>query len=148
MFNQNIYKLTLPPSFQVFSLILLERKVVLQSRDYSALTVSILSLTKLLYPLEYVFPVIPLLPTSMSGAEQVRKRPRVKCSRNYFKQLKERMSSIQQSKLCDNYDLLVFFPAFHSFHREVLIKSFPPPTCHPFCLLFRFLLLMHLSELF
>ncbi len=99
-----------PPLFQVFSLILLERKVVLQSRDYSALTVSILSLTKLLYPLEYVFPVIPLLPTSMSGAEQVRTSPRVKCSiRNYFKQLKERMSSIQQSKLCDNYDLLGFF---------------------------------------
>ncbi len=56
---------------QVFSLILLEKKVVVQSRDYSALTVSILSLTKLLYPLEYMFPVIPLLPVSMSGSEQL-----------------------------------------------------------------------------
>ena len=57
--------------FQVLTLILLEKKIVLQSRDYSALTVSIMSLTKLLYPLEYVFPVIPLLPISMSGSEQV-----------------------------------------------------------------------------
>ena len=55
--------LNLDPSFlQVFSLVLLEKKIVIQSRDYSALTASILSLTKLLYPLEYMFPVIPLLP--------------------------------------------------------------------------------------
>ena len=58
---------------QVLTLILLERKLVIQSRDYSALTVSILSLTKFLYPLEYMFPVIPLLPTSMAGSEQVNK---------------------------------------------------------------------------
>ena len=58
-------------SLQVFSLVLLEKKIVIQSRDYSALTASILSLTKLLYPLEYMFPVIPLLPVSMSGSEQV-----------------------------------------------------------------------------
>ena len=56
---------------QVFSLVLLEKKIVIQSRDYSALTASILSLTKLLYPLEYMFPVIPLLPVSMSGSEQL-----------------------------------------------------------------------------
>ncbi len=49
------------------------------------------------------------------------------------------MSSIQQSNLlCGNYDLLGFFSAFHSFHREVLIKSFPPPTCHPFLSAFPF----------
>ena len=33
-------------SLQVFSLVLLEKKIVMQSRDYSALTASILSLTK------------------------------------------------------------------------------------------------------
>ena len=55
----------------MFSLVLLEKKIVIQSRDYSALTASILSLTKLLYPLEYMFPVIPLLPVSMSGSEQL-----------------------------------------------------------------------------
>jgi hypothetical protein len=63
------------PSFsflQVLSLILLEKKIVIQSHDYSALTISILAMTKLLYPLEYMFPVIPLLPVSMTGSEQVR----------------------------------------------------------------------------
>ena len=65
------FPLLLNISLQVFSLVLLEKKIVIQSRDYSALTASILSLTKLLYPLEYMFPVIPLLPVSMSGSEQV-----------------------------------------------------------------------------
>lgn len=31
----------------------------------------ILALTKMLYPLQYMFPVIPLLPTSLPNAEQV-----------------------------------------------------------------------------
>lgn len=57
--------------FQVLTLILLERKVVVQSHDYSALSFTILSLTRLLYPLEYVFPVIPLLPPAMNGSEQL-----------------------------------------------------------------------------
>ena len=57
--------------FQVLTLILLERKIVVQSHDYSALSFTILSLTRLLYPLEYVFPVIPLLPPSMKGSEQL-----------------------------------------------------------------------------
>ena len=60
--------------FQVLTLILLERKIVIQSHDYSALTFCILSLTKMIYPLEYVFPVIPLLPLSLNGAEQVREK--------------------------------------------------------------------------
>ena len=58
-------------TFQVLTLILLERKVVVQSHDYSALSFTILSLTRLLYPLEYVFPVIPLLPPAMNGSEQL-----------------------------------------------------------------------------
>ncbi len=56
---------------QVLTLIMLERKVVLQSNDYSALSFCILSLTRLLYPLEYVFPIIPLLPPALNGAEQL-----------------------------------------------------------------------------
>ena len=56
---------------QVLALILLEKKVVVQSHDYSALTFCILAMTRLLYPLEYVFPVIPLLPSCMPGSEQV-----------------------------------------------------------------------------
>ena len=50
---------------QVISLILLECKVVLQSRDINSLTLSVLALTNLIYPLQYMFPVIPILPSSM-----------------------------------------------------------------------------------
>ena len=32
---------------------------------------SVIALTSLLYPLEYMFPVIPLLPTCMNSAEQL-----------------------------------------------------------------------------
>ena len=52
-------------SLQVISLILLECKVVLQSRDINSLSLSVLALTHLIYPLQYMFPVIPILPTSM-----------------------------------------------------------------------------------
>lgn len=55
----------------VLSLILLEHKVVFQSRDYNALTMSVISMVHMLYPLEYMFPVIPLLPTCMQQAEQL-----------------------------------------------------------------------------
>ena len=44
----------------------------MQSRDYNALTMSVMAFVSMLYPLEYMFPVIPLLPTCMSSAEQVR----------------------------------------------------------------------------
>ena len=56
---------------QVISLILLECKVVLQSRDINSLSLSVLALTHLIYPLQYMFPVIPILPTSMPGSEQL-----------------------------------------------------------------------------
>ena len=58
-------------SLQVLTLIMLERKVVIHSRDLNSLTLSILSLTSLLYPLQYMFPLIPILPTSMPGSEQL-----------------------------------------------------------------------------
>lgn len=41
------------------------------SRDYNSLTMTILALVAMLYPLEYMFPVIPLLPASLENAEQV-----------------------------------------------------------------------------
>ncbi|XP_026526996.1 MAP kinase-activating death domain protein isoform X8 [Notechis scutatus] len=56
---------------QVLSCILLEHKVVLQSRDYNALSMSVMAFVSLIYPLEYMFPVIPLLPTCMASAEQL-----------------------------------------------------------------------------
>ncbi|XP_073460500.1 MAP kinase-activating death domain protein isoform X28 [Aquarana catesbeiana] len=56
---------------QVLSCILLEHKVVLQSRDYNALSMSVMAFVSMLYPLEYMFPVIPLLPTCMASAEQL-----------------------------------------------------------------------------
>ena len=46
-------------------------QVILQSRDYNALTMSVMAFVSMLYPLEYMFPVIPLLPTCMASAEQV-----------------------------------------------------------------------------
>ena len=43
----------------------------MMSRDYNALSMSVMAFVAMLYPLEYMFPVIPLLPTCMSSAEQV-----------------------------------------------------------------------------
>ncbi|XP_063800674.1 MAP kinase-activating death domain protein isoform X9 [Pseudophryne corroboree] len=56
---------------QVLSCIMLEHKVVMQSRDYNALSMSVMAFVSMLYPLEYMFPVIPLLPTCMASAEQL-----------------------------------------------------------------------------
>lgn len=46
-------------------------QVILQSRDYNALSMSVMAFVAMIYPLEYMFPVIPLLPTCMASAEQV-----------------------------------------------------------------------------
>ncbi|XP_061705886.1 MAP kinase-activating death domain protein isoform X1 [Cydia pomonella] len=56
---------------KVLTLIILENKVVVQSRDYNALSMSVMALVAMLYPLEYMFPAIPLLPSCMSCAEQL-----------------------------------------------------------------------------
>ena len=58
-------------ALQVLTLVLLERKVCLHSRDLNSLSLCVLALTQLVYPLQYMFPVIPLLPTSMPGSEQL-----------------------------------------------------------------------------
>lgn len=55
----------------MLTLIILENKIVFQSRDYNALTMSVISFVTMIYPLEYMFPVIPLLPTCMNLAEQL-----------------------------------------------------------------------------
>ena len=41
------------------------------SRDYNALSMSIMALTSMLYPLQYMFPVIPLLPQCMPSSEHL-----------------------------------------------------------------------------
>lgn len=56
---------------KVLTCILLEHKIILQSRDYNALSMSVMAFVTMIYPLEYMFPVIPLLPTCMKSAEQV-----------------------------------------------------------------------------
>ncbi|XP_049825557.1 MAP kinase-activating death domain protein isoform X1 [Aethina tumida] len=56
---------------KVLTIILLENKVVFQSRDYNALSMSVMAFVAMIYPLEYMFPVIPLLPTCMNCAEQL-----------------------------------------------------------------------------
>ncbi|TPP65410.1 MAP kinase-activating death domain protein [Fasciola gigantica] len=48
-----------------------EGQVVLQSTDYNKLSLCVLAFTALLYPLQYMFPVIPLLPPCMADAEQL-----------------------------------------------------------------------------
>ncbi|KAI3386650.1 hypothetical protein SNEBB_002320 [Seison nebaliae] len=58
-------------SIKVFTIILLEQKIIFQSRDYNTLSKSVMAFVAMLYPLEYMFPVIPLLPVCMSGAEQL-----------------------------------------------------------------------------
>ncbi|VDN97198.1 unnamed protein product [Rodentolepis nana] len=47
---------------KVILAVLLEQKVLLKSKDYNALTMCILALTKMLYPLQYMFPIL-LSPT-------------------------------------------------------------------------------------
>jgi len=56
---------------EVLTAILLENKVVLLSKDYNALSMSIMALISMLYPLQYLFPVIPLLPQCLPGSEQL-----------------------------------------------------------------------------
>lgn len=56
---------------QVITLILLENKILFQSSDYNALTMSIMAFVAMLYPLEYMFPIIPLLPRVMKETEQL-----------------------------------------------------------------------------
>ncbi|CAJ0563972.1 unnamed protein product, partial [Mesorhabditis spiculigera] len=56
---------------KVLSAVMLEYKVVLQSRNYNAVSMCVLSFVALLYPLEYMFPVIPLLPAYMQSAEHL-----------------------------------------------------------------------------
>ncbi|RMZ99493.1 MAP kinase-activating death domain [Brachionus plicatilis] len=72
---------------QVYSLILLENKVIFQSSDYNALTMSIMAFVAMLYPLEYMFPVIPLLPRCMNETEQLLMAPTpyiIGVSENFF----------------------------------------------------------------
>lgn len=56
---------------KVLTLMMLENKIVIQSRDYNALSMSVIAFVTMIYPLEYMFPVIPLLPTCMGCAEQL-----------------------------------------------------------------------------
>ncbi|KAL3983054.1 DENN (AEX-3) domain family protein [Acanthocheilonema viteae] len=58
-------------AMKVMAAIMLESKVVLQSRNYNAVSMCVLALVALMYPLEYMFPVIPLLPSFMPSAEQL-----------------------------------------------------------------------------
>uniref|UniRef100_A0A7I4XT80 MAP kinase-activating death domain protein n=1 Tax=Haemonchus contortus TaxID=6289 RepID=A0A7I4XT80_HAECO len=58
-------------AIRILAAVMLEFKVVIQSRNYNAVSMCVLSLVHLLYPLEYMFPVIPLLPAYMPSAEQL-----------------------------------------------------------------------------
>ncbi|CAL8096135.1 unnamed protein product [Calicophoron daubneyi] len=58
-------------ALRILVCLLLEQKVVLQSADYNKLSLCVLAFTALLYPLQYMFPIIPLLPPCMADAEQL-----------------------------------------------------------------------------
>ncbi|VDK76803.1 unnamed protein product [Dibothriocephalus latus] len=60
---------------KVLFAVLLEQKVLLQSSHCSRLTACVMSLIALLYPLQYLFAAIPLLPSSLYGAEQLLQAP-------------------------------------------------------------------------
>lgn len=62
-------------SLQVFKCILFEQKIIFVSQNYNLLSTCILALVALLYPLDYMFPVIPILPACMTGAEQLLSAP-------------------------------------------------------------------------
>ncbi|OQV14717.1 MAP kinase-activating death domain protein [Hypsibius exemplaris] len=56
---------------RVLTCILLENKVLLRSKDVNAVSMCVMAYVAMLYPLEYMFPVIPLLPACMPSAEQL-----------------------------------------------------------------------------
>lgn len=58
-------------ALRILVCLLMEQKVVLQSSDYNKLSICVLALVTLIYPLQYMFPVIPLLPPCMPDAEQL-----------------------------------------------------------------------------
>lgn len=62
-----VYLAGVETCLKILTLILLENKVIFQSRDYNALSMSVISFVNMLYPLEYMFPVIPLLPSKYTG---------------------------------------------------------------------------------
>lgn len=45
-------------------------QVLLMSKDYNTLTLTVFALEAMVYPLEYMFTVIPLLPAYMEKSEQ------------------------------------------------------------------------------
>ncbi|GAV00192.1 hypothetical protein RvY_11076 [Ramazzottius varieornatus] len=58
-------------ALRVLTCILLENKVLLRSKDVNAVSMTVMAFVAMLYPLEYMFPVIPLLPACLPGAEQL-----------------------------------------------------------------------------
>ncbi|VDD91121.1 unnamed protein product [Enterobius vermicularis] len=62
-------------AIRIISAVMLEYKVILQSRNFNAVSLCVLAIVALLYPLEYMFPVIPLLPSCMPSAEQLLMAP-------------------------------------------------------------------------
>jgi hypothetical protein len=62
-------------TLKVLAAILLEQKVVLSAVDYQSVSTCVMAFLVYLYPLEYVYTVIPLLPTSMPLAEALMQSP-------------------------------------------------------------------------
>ncbi|KAI0982757.1 hypothetical protein GJ496_001168 [Pomphorhynchus laevis] len=59
----------------ILSLLLLEQKVLFVSDDYKVCSKCVIAMISLLYPLQYMFPIIPLLPNTLPYAEQLLQAP-------------------------------------------------------------------------
>ncbi|XP_050526812.1 MAP kinase-activating death domain protein isoform X2 [Daktulosphaira vitifoliae] len=111
---------------EVLTIILLENKVVFQSRDYNALSMSIMALISLLYPLQYMFTVIPLLPNSLQKSEMLFESPvpyvvGVPCS---FFQTKKNFKFPKDVWIVD-LDSTKITPPTANIREEVTIPEFP-----------------------
>lgn len=56
---------------EIYKLLLMEQKIILHSRSYEFVSQCVMTIQGLLYPLQYLFPVIPLLPTCLPNAENL-----------------------------------------------------------------------------
>lgn len=124
---------------KVLTLIIMENKVLFQSRDYNALSMSVISFVTMIYPLEYMFPVIPLLPTCMSCAEQLLLAPTpfvigipasflmYKKNFRYFRETNREPQFIKQKygfAVCPTIFGWLIWIQINLHHRVVLLKKF------------------------
>uniref|UniRef100_A0A915M8L6 MAP kinase-activating death domain protein n=1 Tax=Meloidogyne javanica TaxID=6303 RepID=A0A915M8L6_MELJA len=118
---------------QILAAIMLEYKVVLQSRNYNAVSMCVMALVAMLYPLEYMFPVIPLLPAFMPSAEQLLLAPTpfiigLPASFFHFKGIQipsdVLLADLDTNRLIMPSDQSVRIPQFPEYEASILREEF------------------------